>query len=605
MAATTVSTFLGRWFPGFTSRWREAAELEQVKRKRAELERDAIAGAIRILQAQSLRGAYQDALEMTEALALAGAGLPMTREPNHGETVLSESAVSLKERFWELELALEDRGWQRQIALSALEFSRYGIQQLILITRLYAIKNPLIKRGVRISSYYVFGRGFEISIEDDTANQVLQEFLTENKSELGHLGMVEKDQTLRTDGNLFLVFFRRESDGQVQVRTIDAIEVSQVIADPNDASRPWFYQRSWIGEQFDLVTGQTKQESRRAWYPAIGYEPDDRPQTIGGERVMWESPVYHVKAGGLPKWKFGVPEEYAAVDWARAYRKFLENWASITEALARFAFTVETQGGAAAINNFSRTLSTTLGDGGTSIENNPPVNVASTFVSGPGNKVAPMRTAGATTEPEQGRRVMLMVSAADGLPETFYGDASTGSLATAQSLDRPTELQFLHRQELWREVLQKVCSYALAAAATAPGGKLREAEKPAPAISAIKVFFPAVLEHDIAAMVGAIVNGTTLDGKTPAGTIDIKTAARLILRELGVEDFETVVEAMYPEDGYDADQTVAPTEAYRPAKADRIADAVARLLEAAKRHDPGVGVDGRGTPETGGERGGR
>src|SRR5215472_8613148 len=54
--------------------------------------------------------------------------------------------VELRERLWELELALEDRGWIRETTLAMLEFSRYGVQQLIRISRLYALKNPIIKR---------------------------------------------------------------------------------------------------------------------------------------------------------------------------------------------------------------------------------------------------------------------------------------------------------------------------------------------------------------------------------------------------------------------------------------------------------------------------
>lgn len=82
----------------------------------------------------------------------------------------------LKERFWELELALEDRGWRRQLALSQYEFSRYGIQQIMLIARLYAVKNPLIRRGIKISSFYVFGRGVDITSEDEAQHKFLTEF---------------------------------------------------------------------------------------------------------------------------------------------------------------------------------------------------------------------------------------------------------------------------------------------------------------------------------------------------------------------------------------------------------------------------------------------
>ena len=504
-------------------------------------------------------------------------------------------SAALKERFWELELALEDRGWKRQMALSALEFSRYGIQQLMLISRLYFIKNPLIKRGVKISAFYIFGRGYQITAQskgatDPAANDTIQEFLKANENELGHVGLVEKDQTLRTDGNLFFVFFTRESDGQTIVRTIDAVEIMDVVTDPDDASVPWYYRRMWQAEQFDVATGERASVSMDAWYPALNYEPLAKPASIAGKPVLWKQPVYHVKTGGLPKWKFGCPETYASIDWARAYKRFLENWAAITDALARFAWNVETKGGQQAISAFSAALSTTLGDNATAIETNPPATTASSFVTGPGNKLTPVKTAGATTEPEQGRRVLLMVAASDGLPETFYGDASTGSLATAQSLDRPTELQFLERQELWRSVLKNILQYVLQVSTGAPRGKLREASADLSAIDII-VDFPAILEHDIAAAVGAIVAGTTLNGYQPAGTVDVRTAARLILKELGVDNIDTVLDAMYPPDEYDAKQEEDEPAAPAPVPpapnvaipAARMAEAASALLRASER----------------------
>src|ERR1035438_688372 len=44
--------------------------------------------------------------EMSEALMLAGSGPPVMAP--------TTADIKVKERFWELELALEDRGWTRQ-----------------------------------------------------------------------------------------------------------------------------------------------------------------------------------------------------------------------------------------------------------------------------------------------------------------------------------------------------------------------------------------------------------------------------------------------------------------------------------------------------------
>jgi hypothetical protein len=57
----------------------------------------------------------------------------------------------------------------------------------------------------------------------------------------------------------------------------------------------------------------------------------------------------------------------------------------------------------------------------------------------------------------------------------------------------------------------------------------------------ITIKFPPILEHDVANTVSAIVSAATLDGKSPAGTIDWQTTARLVLDALGVADVDEVL----------------------------------------------------------------
>lgn len=503
-----------------------------------------------------------DLADMAECYMLSGSGPRMESVP------LRENGsvpVDVKERLWELELALEDRGWQRQLALSQTEFSRYGLQQIMLMSRLYFVKNPLIQRGVNVSGHYVWARGFEITTDNDAATETIKECLALNDAELGQVAMTRKHQSLYTDGNIYVIPFRDAGTGDLKFRKIDATEVFDIITDPDDISVPQYFYRKWQARVFDPATGITSSETREAYYPAADFDnPED---TINGKKVFVDQPVFHLKVGGMDSWLFGLPLCYSAIDWARAYKNYLEDWATLNRALARFAWNLETKGGQQAVEQFQKILSTTLGQGGTSVETNPTSVTGSTFVTGPGNKLEPIKTTGATQNPEQGRRIMLMVAAALGLPETFFGDASTGSLATAQSLDRPTELMFLYWQEIWREFLQRICRYIVASKAKAPGGagklreSLRESGKTVSTLT-ITVKFPSILEHDIPQMISAIVQGATLGGFDLGGTADMKTVAMLVLSELGVEDPVKVFEAMYPD--YDATDYAKKNDAPAP-----------------------------------------
>ncbi len=488
--------------------------------------------------------------EIREAYAMTGAG-PMQA----GGSKVTESARSgvFKEAIAELELALEDRGWKREQALAATEFSRYGIQQIMLISRLYKVKNPLIRRAIEISALYVWGRGYEITSDDPDTNDILQACFQgkPNQPVLSITALMQHEEATWTDGNIFFVACTDEKTGEVIWRTIDPTEIAEIVTDPDDGAIPMLYHRMWSRQVFNPMTGVTEWSPGDEWYPAIQYDPALLPPLVKNKKIRNE-PVYHFKVGGLPKWHFGCPIAYPLIDWARAIRRFLENWATITDALAYFAWNVETVGGAPAIAALKQTFATTLANDGTQIETNPTPTSGGAWISGPGNKITPMKTAGMTTGPEECRRLVLMLCAGSGWPETFFGDASTGSLATAQSLDRPTELKILAAQERWREVLQYLAQYTIDRSAMSPGGKLheaRKAKKPAKEPT-ITVSFPAVLEHDISKMVSAIVEAATLNGFEATG-IDERTAVGLLLAELGVEDWQTVLEAMYPMDQYE------------------------------------------------------
>jgi hypothetical protein len=131
--------------------------------------------------------------------------------------------------------------------------------------------------------------------------------------------------------------------------------------------------------------------------------------------------------------------------------------------------TITTKGGQQAIEGLKQQLATTVGPSAALWDTNPtPVN-ASTFVSGPGTELQFMNQSGKGGDPEEVRQFKLMSTMCVGVPETFLSDVSTGNLATATTLDRPTELVFLERQEAWREDLVVISKYVLGiSAGTSP-----------------------------------------------------------------------------------------------------------------------------------------
>jgi len=513
-------------------------------------------------------------------------------------TQLANTNELLVERLAALELALEDRDWIRFIGQGEREFTREGLKTITQIARLMYLKNPIILRGVSVKRFYVWGQGVNIHAPDPDINATLQAFLDDGKNKVeltSHQARMLKEVDLEVEGNIFFVFFTNPSTGVVRLRSIPFDEITEIITNPEDCKEPWYYKRVWHSTSIE-ANGTPKTEARCDYYPDWRYAPANKRATIGNDTVHWDSPIYHVKVGGFSDWRFGLSEVYAAIDWAKAYKSFLENWATIVQAYARFAFQLTTPGGKPGIAAAKSKLQTTLGTGNNS-ETNPPPIAGSTFISGGDAKIEPIRTSGATTSADDGRRMALMAMAVMGLPETFFGDASVGSLATAKSLDRPTELMMQDRQTLWADVHRNIFEYVLAQAISRPSGALRGKGQVVNVDDAdvivwgadidktIDIDFPPIISDDTVAKVGAIVDAATLKGQQRAATFTDKTLAKMLLNALGEHEIDEELTKLFG-DGEDllnpppARGPALPQPTPVPAAESMVIEAVRELREA-------------------------
>jgi hypothetical protein len=286
--------------------------------------------------------------------------------------------------------------------------------------------------------------------------------------------------------------------------------------------------------------------------------------------------VYHARIGGFSDWKFGLGEVYAGIDWARAYKGFLEDWASLTKSLSKIAWKMTTPGGKKGVAAAKLKLNTTLGNAGTGAETNPAPTTGSTFIGGEGVDLNPMNIRGANVSAEDGRRLLLMAAASAGLPETYYGDVSVGTLATAKTMDRPTELMMLERQTMWIDILRNIIGYVLIQAVKATSGALKGSGTIVETAdgaevelriawnkdidSMLDIDFPPILEHDIQTAVQSVVTALTLNGQD-IRLLDEPQGTRLLLNALGVDDVDEIMTAMFPDETASVSRDQSPSEA--------------------------------------------
>lgn len=517
------------------------------------------------------------------------------------ESLLEAQLELLTERLADLELSREDQGWIRLSGEGNDDFSRAGLREIAAIARLYSIKNPLIKRAVDLQVFYVWAQGISFVAKDDRVQQVVDKFLDDRKNQTeltSHVARTGKERDLMVSGNLFLAFFTNQSTGTVRVRSIPFSEIEDVVFNPEDRREPWFYLRVWEESRIEGAAITPVRTPRKAWYPDWRHTRN-LPTELGGVEVR-DVPVYHVKVGAHDGMRFGIPEVYAAIDWARGYKEFLTDWATLVKALSRFAWRATVKGGTAA-----RTAATARLSRAPAAATEPQTNratVGGTFVgSEAGASLEAIPKTGAQTSADDGRRLLLMVAAATGNPETFFGDVSVGTLATATSLDRPTELKFRDRQTLWSDVLRDILEYVVDRAIEAPNGALdgvfvaaedgedgegdwvlapgdpQPGEDPAEAgDKTVEVRFPPVLEHDVAGNVAAVVSAITLNGSPLEDVLMTpEQAARLVLQALNVDNAEEWLDEAFPKDANGA-PVLRPDQQAKQDQALAIATATAK-----------------------------
>jgi hypothetical protein len=532
---------------------------------------------------------------MTDPISDESADFASTSLAEAALLATEHEVAALQERIAELEFATEDAGWERiDDSGTSIDPSAQHLRRVIRDAQTMYLANPLINHAVDTIAVYVFGQGVNIA-GVGAANDRVQTFIADPRNAkvlFGQVALLGHDRALTYEGNRYFALFSKPGT-ITKVRTIPTHQMvaGDIIRNPEDDAEVWFYMRRWTRQTRDR-SGRVTPEERVDYYPSVEWARDatERPGRYGdgpdeGE-VHWDSPVVHVKDGGLTGAKYGFPTIYPALAWARAVSRDLSDYATVKRALARFAWKVvtKTRGQARSVRDRLNTEVTMDNPR----ETNPAPATGSAFVAVEGADITPLTTRGAAPNPEEGRRLGLLVAAGVGIPETIlFGNADAGNLATARTLDRPTELMMKARQSVWTDALTDIVAYDLRRAAD-EGTIPRQEPDPdaeAPAIPGVAdpagltdpdpvldptagvvqdapvmrdveltpdVTFVDILEDDIVARVGAIVTAATLEGRTEAGIMPHDLLVRLLLEALGVEDIDEVLDDLHAEQEADA-----------------------------------------------------
>lgn len=426
---------------------------------------------------------------------------PIELSENPSAEQLTKAILSLAPEIEEsmspadIQLAFEDRGWLTNWSNGKSRGALSSIDRKTLIedSRMYWHRDPLGKQPVRLWSDYAIGTG--IIYKDENADKAktpgqkvppsetqksLDKFWKYHKNRCltSSQGQWELSNQLLIDGDIFFAI----TEGDVPIiRTIDPLQITHIISDPQDEQTVLCFKREFPGPN-----NQTKTLYYRNWTAedsevASLKDPDD------GKSIRVEDDVVIYQHSFEKFGKRGNGLLFCAIDWSRYHRQFMNARVSLTAALAKFAHKLTVKGSDKVVNAVASRLGSSIPKTGIEglPERNPPTTAGGSFVQNQGLDLQPMpRATGGGDAKLDGDQLKLMVCAATNVHMHYFGDPSTGNLATAEAMELPMLKSFTRYQESWKDAWRDIFSIVL--------GETIDDEP-----AAIKIHLPPMLKDDL------------------------------------------------------------------------------------------------------------
>lgn len=446
----------------------------------------------------------------------------------------------LQESMTRYERELEDIGW---INLTTDPGQQGDViignfKKMIRACRVLYFNNPLAGHWVNLTTAFTIGEGIpKPKAKDAQIQKVIDEFWDDIDNQMAFTSFQAQQllcNKLQYEGNLWPVMFEDET-GKLKLRFLNTEEVDDVIRDEEDRMRTIFYKVGQTDRKYDFMSHSYAMAVRKfVYYPDASLIDTSSYKIRPGE--LMDAKVGQVKINCDINDKFGVPELYRGLDWVKAHKSSMEDMATLGRALAQFAWKKKVKGGPAQVASIAANLKSNMNL--TNIRN----SAGQTQVENDGIDLQSIdvKTGGMDVVVKSGREQKLMVCAASGIFEHYYGDPSTGNLATSKSMELPMVKKFSCYQSLWRSVVLGILNYQIdrkVEAGMLPGSVDEDLKTGRKIVTTtldrtIDLMFPSIVEDDIKQYAEAM--GVAQE----KNLVSQKTAAKLFLTTANVEDID-------------------------------------------------------------------
>jgi len=415
----------------------------------------------------------------------------------------------IKEATSEIEKSLAIEGWTKLGSNNMSDLDGASRVTYTHKSRYLYNFDPLGKQAIRLWTDYSFGSGISWNSDNEKVKSALDKFWKnrKNRSVLSAKGQRKSSDKALVDGDVFFALFMGP-DGEVIIRWIDPLEITEIITDPDDIETVMYYKRTWTN---------TQNVSQESYYRSHTNLDDIATLDSLGKSIQKteEAIVYHLAINTIGQ--RGNPLLLPVIDWIDQYRRFLASRIAIIRALAKFAWKNKIVGGSSAVAAVK------------AVTDGKSPQTGSTWIENQGSNLDPIKTdTGSANAKDDGRMIKLQICSGVGIPEQYFGDIATGNLATAKTVELPMLKQFGGYQQIWSDVWQDIFNIVLEHNGVPEDNRF------------VDLDFPAIAPEDQLAALTAINNLVTAFPKAS----DIPDVLKQALINIGLNNVDEILEEL-------------------------------------------------------------
>lgn len=483
---------------------------------------------------------------------------------------------------------MEEFGWNKVTDNSLLRPMKRTVNTIrngIIRHQLKYSTDGYIKRGVNLHTDFVFGKG--IDIPKAKSEVIMEEVVTpfwrdpvNQRNYFSFMAQQRRHKEAAISGELNILIKIDPITSRVRLYPILPHEIIEVIPDKDEPGRPAFYQLRHTVREWDFQRNQWKgtvdmdlQLHRAYRYKIFEASNDELARGL----------VYHVGFNEFFDLMRGESDIHACYEESESARDIAQDGATLSRSNAEIGYKMLIKKGGKTVKDDVMEYLKTRTDG-----SNPTPAPGSEWVENDAvsREWMQARDTGAQSREKDQRLMRLYTYATLGFGEHYFGDASTGNLATSTSMELPVIKMIESEQKLWESIYHDLINFQIDIAAV--GGVISgetvdrdELEVETEENRMIDIDFPPITQKEIDRYITAVT------GAESASLLPYKSAARLVMEALGVNNIDEELEEL--------------TDA--KAIQDKIAEVKARMLSQQPPAGPGVAPGaGPGAPPADGKK---